>query len=206
MSSAMNRKCCARGEDGFLTFTRRIAAISRIGRVITKCHGGCCSTQRYYCTCVLNPRHARFHTGSSNRPSSATNGPVLKRVAGTRLASVLVIIVHCFKKIGLNADKLVITCHRTTVSTLTRYRRMARRMRRVMACSFACPVVGSIVEVIGRVGPHVISRAFSGAYDVGLSVEGDRTRRLHAHLGGLSFRWFQRIGHEFSRIDTAYPK
>lgn len=180
-----SRNVCARGQDGFVTVTLPIHALSRVGTRLRACRGGCCSTQRMYCTCVLKTTHGSFHTGSGKRPSKATNGPVLKRVGSGRLASVLVVMIHCFKKVGLKADKLVITCGTTTTRTVTTTAIVRGAISRRIAVVFRCPFVGSIVHVIGRRRPRVLQRSCSVSYDVALHVHSSVVPGLHTQLRGI---------------------
>lgn len=187
-----SRNVCARGHDGFVTVTLPIHAMRRIGTRLRACRGGCCSTHRIYCTCVLKRRQGSFHTGSGNRPSNATNGPVLKRVGSGRLASVLVVMIHCFKNVGLNADKLVMTCGTTTTRTVTTTAIVRGAISRAIAFLFRCPFVGSIVQMIGRRRPRVRRRSCSVSYHVALHVHRSVVPGLQTQLRGmraLEFRW-----------------
>lgn len=183
--ASVTRNVCARGQDGFVTVTVPMHAVRRVGRRLSACRGGCCSTHRIYCTCVLKRREGSFETGSGKRPSNATKGPVLKRVGSGRLASVLVVIIHCFKNVGLKADKLVITCGTTTTRTVTTTSVIREAISRRVAMSFRCPFVGSVVHVIGRSRPTVLRRSCSVSYLVELQVHGSVVKGLHTHLRGI---------------------
>ncbi len=183
--SGAPRTVCGSGNDGFLTFTFRIIDASRIGIVVTSVHGQFFSTHRMYCTCVVNCRQGYFHTGSSNRPSNATNGPVLKRVGDTRLASVLVIMIHCFNNALLNADNLVRTCGASTTSIVdtTRVRRHVVRGRFMIR--FNCSVRTPIVHVVGSFGLAIITLRRRVSYRTIVSVHLSGVPTMATHFNRL---------------------
>lgn len=119
-TSRPTRSTFIRGGSRFVNSTYRVSSLSRTLTFIRAVHSRRPGTHRITCTTIYNnsSNHLTRHVDSSNRPSNATNGPVLSILHTGRVASYIITIAQCFKNVLLNSKNLVHTCSANTSVTI----------------------------------------------------------------------------------------